>query len=453
MLHKLRRSILLLWKLLVFLLVGSVFFLLFSIRNPYLLVPSRTSVITILAYTLVYFLMTRVYGGFDVGTKKSRPIIYSLSLSVIAADLVAHLFLCIMNTTVVHGGHFVYEQPLLLLLCMILQVLLIVLFAYGGNGLYFHFVPPQQCLVILRPGDDVRRLTKKIAAFHKQYQIRQFAALDDPHLFDYIDQYDAVFLCNLSVRERLGIIEYCYSQKKDFYYTLEMADLVSLGTERIMFDDTSMMHSAPKGLTMEQRVIKRGFDVVASLFCLILASPIMLATAIAIKLEDGGHVFYCQKRATYAGRTFQVIKFRSMKEENSVNRSVTKDDDRITKVGRFIRKFRIDELPQLINVLKSDMSFVGPRPEMLENVEKYTHELPEFSYRLWAKAGLTGMAQVYGKYNTSPKEKLAMDLIYIEQYSLLLDFKLLLRTVLVLFTPDDSTEAFDDEDVEEALTK
>lgn len=445
MLRKLRRSILLLWKLLVFFLVGSVFFLFFSIRNPYLLVPSRTAAITLIAYAMIYLLMTRVYGGFDVGTKKSRPIIYSLTLSVIAADLVAHLFLCIMNTTVVHGGHFVYEQPLLLLLCMALQVLLIVLFAYGGNGLYFHFVPPQQCMVVLRPGDDVHRLTKKIAAYHKQYQIRQLVTLDDPQLFNYIDQYDAVFLCNLSVRERLGIVEYCYSQKKDFYYTLEMADLVALGTERVMFDDTSMMHSAPKGLTMEQRILKRGFDIAASLLCLILASPIMLVTAIAIKLEDGGHVFYRQKRATYGGRTFDVIKFRSMKEENSVNRSVTKDDNRITKVGRFIRKYRIDELPQLINVLESDMSFVGPRPEMLENVEKYTHDLPEFSYRLWAKAGLTGMAQVYGKYNTPPREKLALDMIYIEQYSLLLDFKLLFRTLLVLFTPDESTEAFDDE--------
>jgi len=452
MLHKLRRSILLLWKLLVFILVGSVFFLLFSIRNPYLLVPSRTAGITLLAYTLVYILMTQVYGGYDVGTKKSRPIIYSLSLSVIAADLAAHLFLCIMNTTVVHNGHFVYEQPLLLLLCMILQIVLIVIFSYGGNGLYFHFVPPSQCLVILRPGDDIRRLTKKIGAYHKQFQIRQFVTLDDPQLYDLIDQYSTIFLCNLSVRERLGIVEYCYSQKKNFYYTLEMFDLVSLGTERVMFDDISMMHSAPKGLTMEQRIVKRGFDIVASLLCLLLVSPIMLIAAIAIKLEDGGPVFYYQNRATYAGRTFRVIKFRSMRETHGIQHSVTKDDDRITKVGRFIRKYRIDELPQLINVLKSDMSFVGPRPEMLENVEKYTRELPEFSYRLWAKAGLTGMAQVYGKYNTSPKEKLTMDLIYIEQYSLLLDLKLLLRTILVLFTPEDSTEAFED-DAEEVVTK
>jgi lipopolysaccharide/colanic/teichoic acid biosynthesis glycosyltransferase len=159
-------------------------------------------------------------------------------------------------------------------------------------------------------------------------------------------------------------------------------------------------------------------------------------------------VFYRQQRATYAGRTFNVIKFRSMKEENSVNVSVTKDDDRITKVGKFIRKYRIDELPQLINVLKSDMSLVGPRPEMMENVEKYTCELPEFSYRLWAKAGITGMAQIFGKYNTSPKEKLALDLAYIEQYSLLLDLRLLLRTILVFFTPSESTEAFDNEEEE-----
>ena len=121
-------------------------------------------------------------------------------------------------------------------------------------------------------------------------------------------------------------------------------------------------------------------------------------------------MFYRQKRATYAGRIFEVYKFRSMRvEDGSIHRSVTKDDDRITRVGHVIRKFRIDELPQLINVLKSDMSIVGPRPEMIENVDKYTQELPEFTYRLRAKAGLTGLAQIYGRYNTSPKDKLIMD--------------------------------------------
>lgn len=447
MLQKLRNTMVLVWKVGVFVLTAAVFFLLFAVRNPFLITPSRTALITGLAYLLVYVLMTRVYGGFDIGRKKSRPIIYAVCLCTVAADLAAHLFLCIMNYTVVHSGHFVYEQPLILLLAMILQVALIIALTYAGNACYFHFVKPQRCLVVTHPGGDVRRLTAKIAAFRKQYRIERIVTTTNHELLSLIDQYDAIFICNLSVEERLAVVEYCYSQKKDFYYTLEMSDLVSLGSERVMFDDTSMMHSAPKGLSMEQRIFKRASDIVLAVLALIITSPIMLATAIAIKLEDGGSVLYKQKRATYAGRTFEVYKFRSMHEEGSVNRSVTKDDDRITKVGRIIRKFRIDELPQFINVLKSDMSFVGPRPEMLENIEKYTNELPEFSYRLWAKAGLTGMAQIYGKYNTSPKEKLALDLIYIEQYSILLDIKLLLRTLLVFFTPEDSTAAFDDEEV------
>lgn len=161
-------------------------------------------------------------------------------------------------------------------------------------------------------------------------------------------------------------------------------------------------------------------------------------------------MFYRQKRATYGGRVFEVYKFRSMRAQaGDIHVSATKGDQRITRVGRIIRKFRIDELPQLINVLKSDMSIVGPRPEMLENVEKYTNDLPEFRYRLRAKAGLTGLAQIYGKYNTSPRDKLIMDLAYIQQYSVWLDLKLILRTALVLLTPEESTEAFEDKKTEE----
>ena len=163
-------------------------------------------------------------------------------------------------------------------------------------------------------------------------------------------------------------------------------------------------------------------------------------------IRDGGPVFYRQERVTYGGRIFRVIKFRSMRAEDGEKHvSVSKDDDRITKVGRFIRKYRIDEIPQLINIIRSDMSIVGPRPEMVENVEKYTAEYPEFVYRERAKAGLTGMAQIYGKYNTSPKDKLMLDLSYIEHFSIWLDLKLMFRTVLVLFTPEESTEAFEED--------
>ena len=262
-----------------------------------------------------------------------------------------------------------------------------------------------------------------------------------------IDKADTVFFYNLSITERTPLIAYCYHREKEIFNSIEIADVVSMGSVQALFVDTPMLHHKVKGLTFEQRIIKRSMDIFFSAIGLIVASPIMLAAAITIKLEDGGPVIYQQPRVTYAGRVFNVYKFRSMRvQDGAIHQSVTKDDDRITKVGHILRKFRIDELPQLVNILKSDMSLVGPRPEMVENVRKYTADYPEFSYRNRAKAGLTGMAQIYGKYNTSPADKLALDLSYIENYSILLDIKLILRTLTVLLSSDDSTEAFDKEE-------
>ena len=182
-----------------------------------------------------------------------------------------------------------------------------------------------------------------------------------------------------------------------------------------------------------------------SLVGLILTSPLWLIFAILIKIEDKGPVFFKQKRMTKNNREFEIIKFRTMKV-NVENRSASKNDDRITKVGKVLRKIRLDELPQILNILKGDMSVVGPRPEMLENVNAYTEEMPEFALRLRVKAGLTGYAQIYGKYNTSPKDKLILDLMYIENFNIFLDIKLILQTVMVFLKIDDSTEGFDEED-------
>ena len=174
---------------------------------------------------------------------------------------------------------------------------------------------------------------------------------------------------------------------------------------------------------------------------LIITSPILAVVAIAIKAEDHGPVFYKQKRCTKNGKVFEIIKFRSMivdaeKEGRSI--PATKGDPRITRVGRIIRMIRVDELPQIINVLKGDMSLVGPRPERVEHVEEYTRQIPEFAYRMRVKGGLTGYAQIYGKYNTSPYDKLRLDLQYIEKQSTLLDFKLLLLTIKIMFVPESS---------------
>jgi lipopolysaccharide/colanic/teichoic acid biosynthesis glycosyltransferase len=179
---------------------------------------------------------------------------------------------------------------------------------------------------------------------------------------------------------------------------------------------------------------------------LVVLLPFMLITALIIKLYDGGPVFYSQVRLTINGRKFRVLKFRSMvtDAEKGGARLEAENDDRITPVGKVIRKIRFDELPQLFNILKGDMSFVGPRPERTELAEKYELTMPEFKYRLKVKAGLTGYAQVMGKYNTTPYDKLKLDLMYIERQSFRLDMKLLLMTVKIVFIPD-ATEGVDGE--------
>lgn len=445
MFKKFESTILFIMKLLLFCACAGVFFLIFGSKFYFMLIPTRTSFITLGVFTLVYMMMSIIYGGFDIGKRKSKPIIYSFVLSVFFTDIAAHFFMCIMNITVVHNGKFVYDYPLLLLLTYIIQIFIIVVFTYGGNYLYFSANKPHDSIIITRKGEQTDSIISKIGRYKKQYNITETVFINDPDILKKIDKADSIFFYNLSVPERNAFVEYCYHCKKDIYYSVELSDIVSLGSHRVYFDDKSMVYAPVKGLTFEQRVIKRIMDLVIAGFGLIITSPIFLITALCIKLEDGGPVFYKQERATYAGKIFNVIKFRSMKvEDGSIHKSVTKNDDRITRTGRIIRKFRIDELPQLINVIKSDMSIVGPRPEMVENVEKYTKELPEFAYRQRAKAGLTGMAQIYGKYNTSPKDKLIFDLIYINEYSVWLDIKLIFRTLLVLLTPDKSTEAFED---------
>lgn len=445
MFKKFESTILFIMKLLLFCACAGVFFLIFGSKFYFMLIPTRTSFITLGVFTLVYMMMNIIYGGFDIGKRKSKPIIYSFVLSVFFTDIAAHFFMCIMNITVVHNGKFVYDYPLLLLLTYIIQIFIIVVFTYGGNYLYFSANKPHDSIIITRKGEQTDSIVSKIGRYKKQYNITETVFIDDPDILKKIDKADSIFFYNLSVPERNAFVEYCYHCKKDIYYSVELSDIVSLGSYRVYFDDKSMVYAPVKGLTFEQRVIKRIMDLVIAGFGLIITSPIFLITALCIKLEDGGPVFYKQERATYAGKIFNVIKFRSMKvEDGSIHKSVTKNDDRITRTGRIIRKFRIDELPQLINVIKSDMSIVGPRPEMVENVEKYTKELPEFAYRQRAKAGLTGMAQIYGKYNTSPKDKLIFDLTYINEYSVWLDIKLIFRTLLVLLTPDKSTEAFED---------
>jgi len=176
--------------------------------------------------------------------------------------------------------------------------------------------------------------------------------------------------------------------------------------------------------------------------------------AIAIKLEDGGPVFYKQKRMTTGGREFDILKFRSMivdAEKYAGAVLAAQDDPRITKVGKVIRATRLDEIPQILNILKGDMSIVGPRPERKVIAEEYYRDIPEFAYRLKVPSGLTGYAQIYGKYNTTAYDKLRFDLMYIENYSLLLDIKLILMTLRIIFSKESTEGVTTQEEKEERL--
>jgi lipopolysaccharide/colanic/teichoic acid biosynthesis glycosyltransferase len=239
----------------------------------------------------------------------------------------------------------------------------------------------------------------------------------------------------------------------------KITDVIMTGAEELHVFDSPLLLTREYALTMEQAFLKRLIDVVCALLLIILTSPIMLLTAILVKLGDGGPVLYKQVRCTIGQREFLILKFRSMRpdaEKDGQARLAQKKDDRITPVGKVIRACRIDELPQLFNILKGDMSFIGPRPERPEIIAQYLEVMPEFVYRMKVKAGLAGFAQVYGKYNTTPYDKLKLDLTYIENYSVLLDVKLMLLTLKVLFWPD-STEGVDAEQItalrEEKLQK
>ena len=244
-------------------------------------------------------------------------------------------------------------------------------------------------------------------------------------------------------------MKFCYGRSIRVYMMPKITDVLVKGADPIHLFDTPIYLTREYALTVEQRIAKRLIDLICALLLVVIASPFMLITAICIKAYDGGPVFYKQTRCTRGGREFQILKFRSMKvdaEKDGVARLASKNDSRITPIGKFIRACRIDELPQLFNIIKGDMSFVGPRPERPEIIEQYMEEMPEFAFRMKVKAGLAGYAQVYGKYNTTPYDKLKLDLFYIENYSVWMDLKLMMLTLKIVLKPE-STEGVDQKQV------
>jgi exopolysaccharide biosynthesis polyprenyl glycosylphosphotransferase len=268
-------------------------------------------------------------------------------------------------------------------------------------------------------------------------------------LKELILSYDAVLLGDIPEAERSRLLKFCYANQVRTYLSPMISDVIEDGAEDINLFDTPLKLIKGLGISIGNRIVKRVLDIILSALALVILSPLFLVIAVCIKLEDHGPVFFRQKRVTIHGQVFEILKFRSMipdAEAEGKAMPAVENDSRITKTGRIIRSARLDELPQFINILRGEMSLVGPRPERVEHVRKYTSEIPEWPLREAVRGGLTGYAQVYGKYNTSASDKLKLDLMYIENYSLLLDFKLILITVRTLFQKE-STEGFSNKEI------
>lgn len=347
-------------KIFVYLLVFWVFYRIYAIKNWQLLALSRTSMVTIVGYFISGYLFLKIYGGYDIGKRKSKPIIISLSLAGAFTDLVGLLMLSIMNTNEKLNDHFIIEQPWLIPIIIVMQVMIISFMTYFGNWLYFKICDPERVLIVTSSRQSLQEITRCIKKYRLQYKICCNMSYQNEKLKEVIPKYDTVFIYDVPVKERTEIVEYCYQNMKNVYINPMMADVVELHSNHVLLDDMSLLQLSSIGLKTEQRFFKRIMDIFISSIALIITSPILLIAAIAVKAYDGGNVFFKQNRATRGGKIFRVYKLRTMKE-NVDNYLQVVDDDRITPVGKILRRFRIDEIPQFINVLKGDMSVVGDR--------------------------------------------------------------------------------------------
>lgn len=432
------------YRALVHLILFLLFIYIMGIDNPSLIRPSRTSAVIILMYIITNGLMTVVYGGFDIGIKKSKPIFYAVFTATVFTDIVAYFTLMIMNTNPMNNERFRLDNLQYLLLVMIIQAIIIRLMAHGGNMLFFTMYPPKKTLLVVgKDSTDSARVRAYLSTYKKQYKIQMEVDEGNSNVPKLIENHDLVVFIDVFGQARRELTSFCYRKGIAFAFAPSIIDTIELSGQYLVYDDKPMLEVGTKPMTLSQQVFKRFLDLAVSLLGLILISPILLIVGIAIKIDDGGTVFYRQERLTLHGRKFRIIKFRTMKP-NDNKTLATVDDDRITRVGKVLRRMRLDELPQIINILSGDMSVVGPRPEQEYLFREYAKELPEFGYRLKVKAGLTGEAQIAGKYNTSPRDKLLLDLSYIQNYSVWRDIKLIFQTLTVFFKKD-STEGIQED--------
>ncbi len=389
-------------------------------------------------YILIMYFFTKTYGGYKISYLRISDICLSQVLAIVCTNFVTFFEACAILRDYIDAG------PLFILTAA--EIAVMFPWVYLCRRIFTRIFPPRKMLVVYDERSP-QVIVDKINSRPDKYHILEVINIKEGRgaVINKINEYEAVVLCDIRAEIRNDILKYCFDNSIRTYTTPKLSDIIVMGSESIYLFDSPLLLSRNNGLSADQLFVKRVMDIVISALMLIVTLPFMLIVSVLIKAYDGGPVFYFQERLTINGRKFNMIKFRSMKMDSEKDGVMVakKNDDRVTPVGRLLRRIHFDELPQIINVFKGDMSFVGPRPERQEIADMYSEKIPEFGFRLKVKAGLTGYAQVYGRYNTTPYDKLKMDLTYIQNYSVFLDIKIILATFKVLFQKDN-TQGFDE---------
>ena len=391
-------------------------------------------------YLMMLLFSSVMYGGLKIGSFRMIELTLSQGFATLITNVLFYAIICLLA----------YRFPTVipLLLGMIVQCFAVGIWIIAATMGYRALFPPIDVLLIYG-GNSQNVILERFKTRRHQFTVTKSISVSEgiDAVCAEVPGHEAVMLWDIPNEIRNTIFKICYESDADIYVSPKIMDIVLKGSQNLHLFDTALLYTKSDPIEAEQRLIKRIFDIVFSLIMIVITSPIMLITAICVKACDGGSIFYKQVRCTRQNREFEIIKFRSMIEQAESDgraRLASKNDERITPVGHVIRKLRIDELPQLFNVLKGEMSFVGPRPERPEKIKEYIEKMPEFSYRTKVAAGITGYAQVYGKYNTRPYDKLKLDLYYIENFSIWLDLRLLVLTVKTLFMIGSAEGVADD---------
>ena len=380
-----------------------------------------------LAAVLVFYL-------FDLYTRIERKDIHRL---IYTAGLAVGLLTLILVVLSFWVRGFALPRSVILLGAVIQAFLMCLLRAFVWYVRLQKGGKKRVLLVGKRLADAMRVAEKFLRHSPGWFHLETFVPVHEKRdLVSRMKEADVILLSHDLTKEEKGeVLSYASKYQKEALIVPDLYELFIAGAESQQVDDMLVFSVLPPTLSKGQRLMKRAMDVALASVMLIMASPVMLLLAVLIPLTSHGPAIYRQERLGRNGKPFMLYKFRSMVQDAEKKTGpvlATEDDPRITPLGRWMRATRLDELPQLFNVLKGDMSLVGPRPERAFFVEQFKEELPEYTYRMMVKPGVTGLAQLMAKYTTAAQDKLRYDLMYVRNYSIVLDIKILLQTMLVV---------------------